>query len=81
MTASHAVRRTLPQKLKSLAPFGVGLTKPKHFREMLKVVWKNRDNLGYAWKVVTRGVCDGCEMRCGRSSQTGSSRSQNRSMC
>jgi molybdopterin-dependent oxidoreductase alpha subunit len=62
MTTSHAVRRPLLQKLKSCAPFGVGLTKPKHFRDMLKVVWKNRDNLGYAWKVVTRGVCDGCAL-------------------
>ena len=51
MTTSHAVRRPLLQKLKSCAPFGVGLTKPKHFRDMLKVVWKNRDNLGYAWQV------------------------------
>jgi molybdopterin-dependent oxidoreductase alpha subunit len=62
MPTSHAVHRPLLQKLKSCAPFGVGLTKPKHFRDMLKVVWKNRDNLGYAWKVVTRGVCDGCAL-------------------
>jgi molybdopterin-dependent oxidoreductase alpha subunit len=43
-------------------PFGLGHTKPKHFRDMLKVVWKNRDNLPYAWKVITRGVCDGCAL-------------------
>jgi molybdopterin-dependent oxidoreductase alpha subunit len=29
---------------------------------MLKVAWKNRDNLGYAWKVLSRGVCDGCAL-------------------
>src|SRR4051812_21434724 len=29
---------------------------------MVKVVWDNRDNLGYAWKVITRGVCDGCAL-------------------
>ena len=29
---------------------------------MAKVVWDNRDNLGYAWKVITRGVCDGCAL-------------------
>ncbi|HMO65155.1 MAG TPA: molybdopterin-dependent oxidoreductase, partial [Verrucomicrobiota bacterium] len=43
-------------------PFGLGQTKPRHFRDMLKVVWKNRDNLPYAWKVITRGVCDGCAL-------------------
>ena len=29
---------------------------------MLKVAWKNRDNLGYAWKVLSKGVCDGCAL-------------------
>lgn len=26
------------------------------------IVWKNRDNLGYAYKVLTKGVCDGCAL-------------------
>ena len=43
-------------------PMGLGKTKPKHFRDMLRVVWRNRDNLSYAWKVITRGVCDGCAL-------------------
>jgi len=29
---------------------------------MARVVWKNRDNLSYAWKVLSRGVCDGCAL-------------------
>ncbi|MCG3149330.1 MAG: Protein YdeP [Verrucomicrobiae bacterium] len=29
---------------------------------MLKVTWRNRDNLGYAWKVLSQGVCDGCAL-------------------
>src|SRR5690349_20859671 len=29
---------------------------------MARVVWKNRDNLPYAWKVLSRGVCDGCAL-------------------
>lgn len=62
MKTTHAVRRSFRQKLKSCAPFGIGLTKPKHFRDMLHIVWKNRDNLPYAWKVITRGVCDGCAL-------------------
>ena len=42
-------KKTMGQKVARLAPFGIGHTKPKHFRDMLKVVWENRDNLGYAW--------------------------------
>ena len=43
-------------------PFGLGQVKPKHFRDMAKVVWKNRDNLPYAFQVLSRGVCDGCAL-------------------
>lgn len=43
-------------------PFGLGLTKPKHFRDMLKVAWRNRDNAGHAWRVLSKGVCDGCAL-------------------
>ena len=45
-----------------MIPCGLGRTKPKHFRDMLGVTWKNRDNLPYAWKVLSRGVCDGCAL-------------------
>lgn len=43
-------------------PFGLGAVKPKHFRDMARVAWENRDNPAYAWKVLTRGVCDGCAL-------------------
>lgn len=46
----------------SWIPFGLGLTKPKHFRDMARIAWENRDELGYAWRVLTRGVCDGCAL-------------------
>jgi len=59
---SHRIQASFTDKLKSLLPFGVGRTKPKHFRDMIGIVWKNRDNLGYAWKVITKGVCDGCAL-------------------
>src|SRR5438128_908270 len=29
---------------------------------MARVLWQNRDNLEYAWRVLTRGVCDGCAL-------------------
>src|SRR5262245_10165352 len=44
---SHRVQRTFGESLGNLVPFGVGQTKPKHFRDMLRVAWKNRDNLRY----------------------------------
>src|SRR5258706_9105238 len=43
-------------------PFGLGAVKPKHFRDMGWVIWKNKDNLPYAWKVLSQGVCDGCAL-------------------
>lgn len=45
-----------------LTPFGLGQTKPGHFREMLQAAWDNRDNLRYALRVLTHGVCDGCAL-------------------
>jgi molybdopterin-dependent oxidoreductase alpha subunit len=60
--SAHQVTTTPRERLKQLAPFGLGITKPKHFRDMAGVVWANRDNLGYAWKVITQGVCDGCAL-------------------
>jgi molybdopterin-dependent oxidoreductase alpha subunit len=52
----------LGERLARLSPFGLGHTKPKHIRDMLRVVWLNRDNLPHAWRVLTRGVCDGCAL-------------------
>ncbi len=43
-------------------PYGVGETKPNHYKEMLKTLWENRDNLPYAWRILNRGVCDGCAL-------------------
>jgi len=59
---SHKIQKDWKTQLKSLVPFGLGQTKPKHFRYMLGTVWKNRDNPGYAWKVLSKGVCDGCAL-------------------
>jgi molybdopterin-dependent oxidoreductase alpha subunit len=43
-------------------PFGLGETKPKHYREIARAAWENRDALPYAWRILTRGVCDGCAL-------------------
>ena len=60
--SSHRITKSWPDKLKAAVPFGLGQAKPKHFRNMLGIAWQNRDNLGYAWKVLSRGVCDGCAL-------------------
>src|SRR6267378_3493706 len=36
--------------------------RPRPFVEMAQVVWENRDNLGYAWRILNHGVCDGCSL-------------------
>src|SRR5438132_4488971 len=59
---THRIEKSFGDRLRSAIPFGLGQTKPKHFRDMIKIIWKNRDNLGYAYKVITKGVCDGCAL-------------------
>jgi len=50
--SSHRLQKDWKARLKSVVSFGLGWTKPKHFREMFGVAWRNRDNPGYAWKVL-----------------------------
>jgi len=45
-----------------LAVFGLGRQKPRHYREMLKIAWENRDQLPFAWRILRDGVCDGCAL-------------------
>jgi len=56
------VRPTLGERLARWVPFGLASRKPRHFRDMLVIAWRNRDNPLYGWKVLTRGVCDGCAL-------------------
>ena len=46
----------------SLVPNGLSHTKPNHYLDMAKVAWKNRDQIPFAWRILTRGVCDGCAL-------------------
>ncbi|MGH7152083.1 MAG: molybdopterin-dependent oxidoreductase, partial [Planctomycetota bacterium] len=43
-------------------PFGLASRKPRHYRDMFRVAWENRDRLGYAWRILRHGVCDGCSL-------------------
>ncbi len=46
----------------SLSPTGLRHTKPGHFREMARIAWENRGEIPFAWRILTRGVCDGCSL-------------------
>jgi len=50
-------------RLRDLLPFGPNRhPRPRPFVEMAQVVWENRDRLGYAWRILNHGVCDGCSL-------------------
>jgi molybdopterin-dependent oxidoreductase alpha subunit len=46
----------------SLVPNGIGQVKPNHYVEIVKTIWRNRDELPFALRILTRGVCDGCAL-------------------
>jgi molybdopterin-dependent oxidoreductase alpha subunit len=51
-----------PRLWASFVPRQPGEPKPNHYWEMARVAWQNRDQLPYAWRILTRGVCDGCAL-------------------
>lgn len=46
----------------SLKPFGIGEQRPNGYWEILRAAVENKDNLGYAWRILTQGTCDGCSL-------------------
>ncbi|WP_428267066.1 FdhF/YdeP family oxidoreductase [Haliangium sp.] len=66
MSDDHAEAKRARSRKKLQAagkvPFGLGEIKPRHYLEMLRIGWRNRRHPGYAWKVLTQGVCDGCAL-------------------
>src|SRR5262245_29156850 len=48
---------------RDLLPYGPARhPRPRPFVEMAQVLWENRDNLPYAWRILNHGVCDGCSL-------------------
>ncbi|MEO8484619.1 MAG: FdhF/YdeP family oxidoreductase [Acidobacteriota bacterium] len=45
-----------------MALFGLGQQKPHHYREMARIIWENRRELPFAWRILRDGVCDGCAL-------------------
>ncbi|MFO8149525.1 MAG: hypothetical protein R6T93_04475 [Trueperaceae bacterium] len=40
----------------------VPLRKLDNFAEVFRAAWENRDRLGYAWRILNQGTCDGCAL-------------------
>ena len=51
-----------PSLWASLKPFGIGEQRPNNFAEVFRAIHENRDQLGYAWRILNQGVCDGCAL-------------------
>src|SRR5678810_1074513 len=48
--------------LQRIFPFGLLAQKPRHYREMLRILWQNRGRWRYAWRILNHGICDGCSL-------------------
>lgn len=46
----------------SLVPYGLNEQHPNNYKDIVDAVWENRDNLGYAWRILRDGCCDGCSL-------------------
>ena len=46
----------------SLMPYGLNEQHPNAYRDIAETIWENRDQLGYAWRILNEGCCDGCSL-------------------
>jgi molybdopterin-dependent oxidoreductase alpha subunit len=46
----------------SFVPYGLNEQHPNNYKDILDSTWENRDNLGYAWRILRDGCCDGCSL-------------------
>ncbi|HEV3232286.1 MAG TPA: FdhF/YdeP family oxidoreductase [Candidatus Dormibacteraeota bacterium] len=60
MRAGH--RRWQPRHWASWKPFGIGEKRPNNYAELWRALRENRDQLGYAMRILNHGVCDGCAL-------------------
>jgi molybdopterin-dependent oxidoreductase alpha subunit len=51
-----------PSLWASKKPFGIGEQHPNNFAEITRAIRENRDQAGYAWRILSQGVCDGCAL-------------------
>jgi len=55
-------KRWDPSLWASRKPFGIGEQHPNNFNEIARAMWENRDEAGFAWRILSQGVCDGCAL-------------------
>jgi molybdopterin-dependent oxidoreductase alpha subunit len=55
-------RRPTPSNWASWRPLGIGEQRPNNYGEVFRAAWENRDRAGYAWRILSEGVCDGCAL-------------------
>jgi molybdopterin-dependent oxidoreductase alpha subunit len=58
----HAPRQWRRDLWVGWKPNGIGEQKPHHYRDIAKVMWENRKGLPWAWRILSKGVCDGCAL-------------------
>lgn len=46
----------------SLVPYGLNQQHPNAYKDILETIWENKDQLGYAWRILNDGCCDGCAL-------------------
>ncbi|HJR46038.1 MAG TPA: FdhF/YdeP family oxidoreductase [Actinomycetota bacterium] len=51
-----------PSLWASKKPFGIGEQRPNNYAEIWNALKENRDELGFAWRILNQGVCDGCAL-------------------
>jgi molybdopterin-dependent oxidoreductase alpha subunit len=51
-----------PKRWVSLIPYGVNQAHPNAYKDIFRCIVQNRDNLGYGWRILRDGCCDGCSL-------------------
>lgn len=51
-----------PRLWAGFVPNGLGQVKPDHYGDVLRAIWRNLDELPFAWRILRDGVCDGCAL-------------------
>jgi molybdopterin-dependent oxidoreductase alpha subunit len=46
----------------SVVPYGLNQQHPNAYFDIARTIWENKDNLGYAWRILRDGCCDGCAL-------------------
>jgi molybdopterin-dependent oxidoreductase alpha subunit len=55
-------RHIAPNLWAGLIPNGIDQQKPNHYWEMVRTIWENRRHPFYAFRILRKGVCDGCAL-------------------